>query len=86
MIATGAIDLHEIALPEILNPRRIQGQHPLKTVWLMGALLLIAALNSAATASLKAGAISVLCFVLILAPRAGREICRACERPTRPPQ
>jgi hypothetical protein len=32
MIATGAIDLHEIALPEILNPRRVQGQHPLKTV------------------------------------------------------
>jgi hypothetical protein len=44
------------------------GSKLLKTVWLMGALLLIAALNSAATASLKVGAISVLCFVLILAP------------------
>src|SRR5580692_1535697 len=61
--------------------RARNGRANSNSFWLMGALLLIAALNSAATASLKAGAISVLCFVLILAPRAGREICRACERP-----
>src|SRR6266446_1336641 len=44
------------------------GSKLLKTVSLMGALLLIAALNSATTASLTAGAISVFCFVLTLAP------------------
>ena len=68
------------------------GSKLLKTVSLMGALLLIAALNSATTASLKAGEIPVLSFVLILAPGAGREICssgifdvaRDCQVPRQP--
>jgi hypothetical protein len=55
------------------------GSKLLKTVSLMGALLLIAALNSATTASLKAGEIPVLSFVLILAPEQVEKFAQAAS-------
>jgi hypothetical protein len=39
MLAGGAIDLHEVALPEILDPRQVKGLHSGLCSWnVLGAL------------------------------------------------
>jgi hypothetical protein len=34
MLAGGAVHLYKVARPEILNPRRVQGEHPAPLMFL----------------------------------------------------